>query len=153
MELKDILKKMLKDYFLIVTGVFFCEIIFCTLFFPDARFTVKELCYPLVGGVLFDLPTLIFYSPAEISKKQWLCRYILHLVVLEVTVISAAHFLFGWLEGNDFMQHFILVIMILLVYLMVILLGWRNELQVAGQINRKLQEIKDKEETEDVGDA
>lgn len=153
MELKDIPKRMLKDYFVIVTGVFFCEIIFCFLFFPEAVFTVKELCYPLIGGVLFSLPTLVFYSSAEISKKQWLCRYILHLVVLEVTVISAAHFLFGWLEGNDFMQHFVLVIMILLVYLIVLLVGWRNDLQVAVQINHKLQELKDKEEMEDVGNT
>ena len=147
MPFKDMLKQMYKDYFAITTGVLFCEVSFCLIFMPEVTFTVKELGNALLAGGLYSLPHLAFYSPRELNKKKWLTRMVLHFLLLEITVISSAHFLFHWLEGWDVAQHVVMVVMIFLVYLLVIFTGWRKDQYSAEKINQRLKEIS-AEETE-----
>ena len=147
MPLKDILKQMRKDYFVITTGVLFCEVSFCLLFMLEPTFTVKELGYVLLAGGLYALPHLAFYSKKELSKKQWRIREVLHFILLEATVIGSAHFLFGWLRAWNVAQHVVMAGMILLVYLVVIFTGRQKDQYSAKKINKRLQEII-KEETE-----
>ncbi len=148
MPLRDLLKQMCKDYFAITTGVLFCEVTFCILFMPEAIFTVKELGYVLLAGGLYALPHLAFYSKQELGKNRWLVRMILHFILLEATVIGSAHFLFHWLEEWDITQHVVMAGMILLVYLVVILTGWKKDQHSAGKINQRLQEMLDEEAEE-----
>lgn len=149
MPFKDILVKMRNDYFVIVTGVLFCQSFFCMLFVPEADLTIANLWYILIGGGIFTLPHLVFLSASDLSKRQWRIRIILHVLLLEVTVIGSGHLLFDWLDGWDMTEHVVMAVMILAVYLTVMTIGWKKDVSNAEKINQMLKVI-NKEEQEDV---
>ncbi len=148
MPFKDILKQMFRDYFVITTGVLLSMTAFCMLFMPDSSFSVTELGYVLISGVLYVLPDLVFCAPRELSKRQWLIRKVFHFLLLEVTVIGSGHFLFRWLRSWDLTQHIVMAVMVLVVYLAVIWIGWERERMNAKAINQKLRQLY-QEEKED----
>ncbi len=141
MPFGEILKQMYRSYFMITAGVLLSVTVFCMIFMPVSSFSVTELGYILISGVLYDLPYLVFYAPRELDKRQWRIRKVLHFLLLEIVVIGSGHFLFQWLQDWDLIQHIVMVLMVLVVYLVVIFGSWERERMNAKAINQKLREL------------
>lgn len=143
MKLSDIIKNMLHDFFVIVTGTLVCFIIFCSIFFPDDLFGIDSLIAILLFAAAGNLPTLILYSKKELSEKQWAIRTVIHFIVLEIVLLGFAVYL-GWI--SNIYPHGILMCMLIAgVYLAVRFVGWKMDSKATSKINERLKMLKDDE--------
>ena len=136
---------MVKDYFIICTGIIFCQLVVRLIFVPDNGFTLYEVILILFGGAIFTLPHLAFLSYQELSKKQWLKRRILHFIILQTTVLVFAH-LIGWLRGPNLLDHLSIIVSVLVVYVLVTYVSWHIDHSNSEAINRRLRELHDEDE-------
>lgn len=142
MNLYDLVKRICYDFFMITTGILFCHITFCIIFSPDSIFHVWELCQIPIAAAITSCLAIIFYSKKELTKKQWKIRSIVHLIALELVVLALAG-PFKWVETDSFIQYFALFVMVLVVYAVVLILGWRSDRLLASQINQALKDIQE----------
>ncbi|WP_342759227.1 hypothetical protein [Kineothrix sedimenti] len=109
------------------------------MFYPYEEFGLSYFVWMLVYSLMGDLTMLVFYSPKELTEKQWIVRQIVHILLLEIVLLTAAHqagMFEGVLEGT------VLVLVILAVYLLVRFIGFRKDLQLAKKLNMRIQERK-----------
>jgi len=145
MPLKDILRSMVNDYFVICTGIVICQLVLRMIFSPNVGLSVNELILILVGGAVFTLPHLAFLSYKVLTKKQWIQRRIIHFITLMTTILIFAH-LFGWLSGSNLLEHLVFIASVLVVYLLVGLVSWQIDHSNSEAINRRLKELRDEDE-------
>lgn len=103
MSLKEILKNMVRDYFIITTAILMCVIVFCSIFDQEAVFTQKELKTFLLLGAVTDLPTLIYYSKKELTAKEFEIRFILQMIIIAgiVTFTLSRN---GWMDSSRLIE-------------------------------------------------
>ncbi|MCL2719223.1 MAG: DUF3021 domain-containing protein [Lachnospiraceae bacterium] len=145
MTIKNILRSMLNDYFIICTGIIACQLVLRSIYAPDNDLTLNELVFILFGGAIFTLPHLSFLSNKELSIRQWKKRRVIHFIVLEITVVCCAY-LFGWLEGANLLEVLTLMLSVLAVYVLVWLISWQIDKGSSELINRKLAEFHEADE-------
>jgi small-conductance mechanosensitive channel len=153
MSIKDLLQNMIRDFFIICTGILLALIAFCLIFSPQTMITATGLIKIVVGAAISTLPHLVFWSRRELSKREWQRRRIGHFAILEVTVIIYAH-MFGWLAGFVFLEHLAIVVSVLLIYALVCAIGFSIARSDSMEINQALVEIRESEariENEDEG--
>lgn len=141
MNLSDILKRMLHNFFVIVTGTLICFIIFCAHFFPDDLFGLDSLAAILLFAAAGDLPFLIFYSREELSEKQWQIRMVIHFIVLETVLLGLSVYL-GWIT-NIYPHGVFMCMLITGVYLVVRFINWKIDTKTTSEINERLKTLKD----------
>lgn len=146
MSLKDILRSIARDYFIVATGVIAANLIGRLIFYPDGYITLTELSSMFLGSVVFMLPHFVFASKKELSKAQCKRRRILHLFILLSTVLCYGYLL-GWLEGFNLLELLVIITSVLVIYLLVWNIGWQIDQSNSDLINRKLAELQ--EETND----
>lgn len=137
MDLKTILKKMLYLYFVIYTGSMFATFFFCMAFYPDATFKISYFAWMMLLALLGDLPMLVFYSKKEPSRRSSMIRNMIHFLLLEVVLMTAAYKMElydGIYEGIWF------VVTIFLVYLLVWRIEYLMDMKTAEKLNRSLLE-------------
>lgn len=140
MNLSQLIKRIGSDFILITTGILFCHIIFCLVLVSDARFTVNDLIKIPAAAAITAALGIIFYSRKELSKKQWLFRSIIHLTLLETTVLLLAK-PFGWFDTGSLIEYALLFVLVFIIYALVLFLGWRNDAAAAERINQALKDI------------
>lgn len=141
MNIHALLRRIMADFFIISTGILFCYILCYLVFAPDTAFYLIDLIHIPVAAAISSLPHLIFYSRKEMSKKQWRRRSIIHLVTLEIVVLSMAK-PFHWLNNANVREYAILFLLVLAVYAVVLFFGWRRDAIAADHINHALKSIK-----------
>ncbi|NLL77963.1 MAG: DUF3021 domain-containing protein [Clostridiales bacterium] len=141
MDIRSLIKKMLMQYIIIYAGSMFGTLVFCSIFYPSDLFGLDYFVWMLLFSLLGDLPLLVFYSAKELTEKQWITRQIIHFLLLEAVLLSAAYktgMFEGVIEGTAF------VFVILAVYVLVRLITFRNDIRLAQKMNFRLQERKNK---------
>ena len=139
------MKKNLRDYFIIVTGINVAMAILGLNFEVNKTIGYEAFFSPLIIGAVAVLPSIVMYSAKELSLKQMLLRRGLHLVVLEIT-LTGFGYLAGFFTDNTILFPFILIV--LLVYVFTLVFNWILDSRTAKEINRGLKLLKEYDETQ-----
>lgn len=139
MKLTDFIKKLIRDYFIIFAIIVICITLLRQIFSPDAYFKTKDIFIYMVGALLGDLPSLLFYSPREIPEKEMRLRSMIHFVMLEAVLL-----IFGNVLGlvNGILNTVIFAIQIAVIYVFVRFLAFIDDRKAANGINEKLKAMK-----------
>lgn len=136
------IKQFVRDYFIIYAGCMMGTLVFCTFFYPAVEFGLEYFRWMMLFALLGDLPVFIFYSRRELTEKQIFLRYALHMIVLEVVLLTTAYFL-GCYE--NFGQGCFFAMIILGVYVIVRLINYHSDSKIAKSVNQRLKEIQEEE--------
>lgn len=143
MSFKAFLKRCLMEYFVITTCVTLSIAILGQVLDPAARFGYEAYFSPLIFGFVGLVPSFVTYSRKELSFRQTLLRKVLHVVVLEVTLVAFA-FWAGIL--HSFADASLFGLAVFLVYLAVNLISWQFDKKDAGEINKTLKSLQGRSE-------
>lgn len=143
--MKDILKAMLIEFFIILSGTTIGAAIFCTVFYPDAPLGASLLWQLITLSFLTALPLLLFYSKNEFSKKQMRVRQAVHLILVVGLIIFLAY-TWKWIEFGSYVELLAFVALVLLSYTGIALFMYQRDKKLAKALNEKLREFKDRKE-------
>lgn len=138
MSFKTFLKSCLREYFIITTCVTAATALLGQALDPAARFGYEAFFSPLIFGLIGLLPSLITYSPKELSFRQALVRKVLHFIVLEAMLIG-----FGFWSGilHSLTDATFFCLTVLIVFLTVNLISWQFDKKDAYKINQMLKSL------------
>lgn len=139
MEMKAIIKSMIRQYPVIYFCTMVATIIYCGIFVPDENFPLTFLISLFVFGLLGDLPMLLFYSPKELTEKQWRVRKVLHFITLELVLLFTAKCLDFY---QTLLQGVFFFILILFVYITVCLSVYYSDKRLANTLNEEIMKRK-----------
>lgn len=148
MSLKEIIKNMIRDFFIITTAVLISVIIFSHIFDPGGSFSVRELEYILLLGAATDLPTLIYYSPRDLTGKEVEIRFILQMVLIAVITLFITERI-GWINGYNPAQIIMIIVDVCIISLLVRYGFWKRDKSLANKMNEKLKELREKSDNLD----
>lgn len=138
MHIKDLLKFMFRAYFVITTGATLSMYICCLLFNPHGNFSPTDIGGILLVALISDLSFLIFYSNKDLSKKQMIIRFFIHIPILLVILLYFAQ-LFKWVNIKSFAQVIVFSILVLSVYISTILISFLQDKKTANKLNDSLK--------------
>lgn len=139
MEPKKLFGKMLLGYPIIYGGSMMATYLFCMIFDRDAAFTLDYFGYMFLFALAGDLPTLVFCSKRELSKREWNIRVLLHFILLEAVLLGFAGILGLY---NTLAEGIFFFFLILAVYAMVRGLTFAGDILEVKKINERLRERK-----------
>ena len=90
MEFKRFLVEKLTLFFMLSTLITLAVALIGSAYDSGGRIGYADLLSPIRYAALCMLPTLVTWSPRELSVKELLCRKALMLVLLEAVVLLAA---------------------------------------------------------------
>jgi hypothetical protein len=93
--MKDRIKEIAESYFISVTLINIAIYATGMIFRPEQKFGYEAFLSPLLFGLLTVLPTVIMYSPKELTIRQLLFRKAIQLL-LDIVIVIAAIF-----TGNE----------------------------------------------------
>lgn len=137
MKIRMLLRTFIQHFFTIYALSMIVTPIFCGIFSPDAQFSTHYFWQMMGFSLLADLPLLLYYSPKELSRRQWMLRSVAHTIVLECALMYAG-FKIGLYAG--FTGGVALFISILAVDCGVRLLNYLRDRELADAINRRLRD-------------
>ena len=82
---------------------------------------------------------LLFYSPKELTEKQWRVRKVLHFITLEIVLLFTAKCLDFY---QTLLQGAFFFILILLVYIIVCLSVYYSDKRLANTLNEEIMKRK-----------
>lgn len=139
MELKEFIKKLVKDYFILFAIIVIFTTLLRQFLSPNDPINLIDIYILMACALLGILPSFIFYSPKEINEQTMKLRLILHFFVLEFSIIAAA-ILLGWITSVQGTLSVILQIAV--VYALFRIISYTIEKKEADRINEKLREMK-----------
>lgn len=139
MTFKEIINEMIKNYSIIFTGSLLGTVVFCVQFYPDIAFDLNYLKWMFIFAFLGDLPQFVFYSSKELTQKGFYIRYGIHIIILEIILLIAAHFL-GFYDTA--FEGLIFFLVVLGVYFIVKLVRYLSDSKTAEKINDVLKDYK-----------
>ena len=143
--IKDTIKTMLVEFFIILSGTTICAAIFCTVFYRDVVLGVDFLWELIILSFLTALPQILFFSKKEISKKQMRIRQTIH-VVLVVGLLVFLAYIWGWVEFTSVLEPLAFVVLVLLSYTAIARYMYHRDKKLAARLNEKLRVFKGKNE-------
>ncbi len=143
--MKETLKIMLVEFFIILSGTTICSAVFCTVFYPGVTLGVGFLWKLIILAFLTTLPQLLFCSKIEFSKKHLRVRQTVHVILVVGLLVFLAYF-WGWIEFSSVIEPLAFIVLVLLMYTAVALFMNQKEKKLAARLNEKLREFKGKEE-------
>ena len=87
---KELLNDMIYTYFMLVTMISGVMAVLGMRFIPDASFGYEAFRMPLIYAVYGTLPNVVMYARQELTRKQFLVRKVIQLILIEVIVIAVA---------------------------------------------------------------
>jgi Ca2+/Na+ antiporter len=109
MSFTEFTQKILRNYFIIVTGIIVVIALLGSSFYPEDSLRYNAFFSPLIYGAVAVLPSFVLYSKKELTFKQMLFRRILHFGLLEMSQLSIAYLV-------GVMNNFIMVMLFLSVF-------------------------------------
>ena len=86
MQGKELLSKMFRNYFVLVTLINAVIFVSGSIAQPDARFGYSVFIMPLIYALAGILPQAVMYSRRELSIKEVLIRKFIQLLLIELLV-------------------------------------------------------------------
>ncbi len=87
---KELLNDMIFTYFMLVSMISAVMAVLGMRFIPDASFGYEAFKMPLIYAAYGTLPNVVMYAREELTRKQFLIRKIIQLILIEVIVITVA---------------------------------------------------------------
>ena len=87
---KELLNDLIFTYFMLVTMISGVMAVLGMRFISDASFGYEAFRMPLIYAVYGTLPNVVMYATQELTRKQFLVRKIIQLILIEVIVIAVA---------------------------------------------------------------
>lgn len=142
MEIKDLIQVMIKTFFIATTGIVVSAAVFCSVFSKGTTLGVSILWQILILGGLTTLPSLVLYSPRELTKKGLLVRQVVHIILL-ISILFYLGYIWDWITISKPMQWILYLFLVAVVYLSVKVLAFQKDKKVADQLNIGLKKYKD----------
>jgi hypothetical protein len=139
MRIGELLKMMVRAFFLIATGTVASMYVFCLAFNPDAVFTVRDIGRILLMAAASVLTLVLFYSGTELDRRRMLLRKALHLPVLCALLLWFA-FRWDWVSPARADQIAVFLLLVLGIYAAVSLMILLHNRKLTERINRRLHE-------------
>jgi len=109
------------------------------LYESERQFGYELFLSPLIFSLIATLPSLIEYSKNELSIRSLLIRKFIHLVVLEILILSV---LIGFEIIKTVDMGISLSIGILIIDVSVRVIEWINDKRTADEINSSIKSFK-----------
>ena len=145
MQGKELLSKMFRNYFVLVTLINAVIFVSGSIAQPDARFGYSVFMMPLIYALAGILPQAVMYSKRELSIKEVLLRKFIQLLLIELLVN-------GIILGEDMLQQeytdFLktISVCVVLVYVFANVISWVLDSMSARTLTRELVEYQNKSE-------
>lgn len=136
----DYIKKFIRNYLIIFAIIVITITLLRQIFIPEKYIELKDIFIYMLCALVGNLPSLIFYSPKEISEKEMRFRIILHFLVLEAVLIFFGYIM-GLVKGSLSIIQFAFEIAV--IYVLVRFLTWIDDRKAADRINERLKSMKD----------
>lgn len=127
----------LRRFVMIYGIIMICTFFMCLLFNPTSELPVVSFFGRIIVFTFLGMATLIvYYSKEELTQKQWWCRTILHVLILEAVYLPLAHHWEFWYGKVDAI---IYASFILLAKLLWQLIDYGITVRTAADINEKIR--------------
>jgi hypothetical protein len=141
MILKDYIKKLVRDYFILFALIVIVTTILRQFYLPNEAILLSDIYLLMACALLSVLPSFIFYSTKEITRQNLKFRRIVHFMVLEFTIIALATLL-GLI--TNIQETLSIGLQIAVVYVLFRFISWLVDKKEADRINEKLREMKER---------
>lgn len=138
MSFKDFLRKILMNFFIIVSCVNLAIGILGVNYDSNAALGYEAFFSPIIFGLIATIPSIIQYSPRELTLNQMLFRRVVHFIILEVLLIGFACGS-GIIRGTAMVISF--SVSVFLVYLVTTIIRWIIDSNTANEINKGLKKL------------
>jgi len=138
MDLKEIKRQIIHSFFVIFSGSVLSMYVY-TLLFGDGILEVHYITALLVMTVLADLTCFIFYSKKELTRKQLLIRFAIHLPIIMGIMLSAASYM-EWILWSEPVEIIVFIALVVAVYIMVVAISEYRLKKLADKLTEKLKE-------------
>ena len=135
----DLLKHMLRAFFVITTGIIASMYVFNLIFNQDVVFPLDDIGRILLMAFAGDLSLVIFYSSKELGKKQMLVRYAIHIPVLLAVLLFFAQ-LWDWVSMSRPKEIIIFIVLVIVVYVTVLAVATYQDKKLADKLNDRLKQ-------------
>ncbi|WP_313799002.1 DUF3021 family protein [Cytobacillus sp.] len=139
MKLSEFIRDMVKDFLIIFASIIIIITILRQIYDPTMAFDLKSIYIIMAFSFLSVLMGFILYSPNDISEKNMRIRRGIHFFALEILLITLGGILGIVKSGLDVI---IFALQIAVIYMIVRLLSWKNDIKEAKAINEKLKTFK-----------
>ncbi len=144
-SLKEIIKEVIKDFFIITVAMLFAvslanSIALIEYYPPDFPWVVMGT------GAVTSIPTLLFYFKEEPTKLQARIRIVIHFFLIQAIVMTEG-FLLGWYK--NFAMALLVFAMVTAVYLLTFLFSYITRTSTAKSINESLKKFNADEDYQD----
>ena len=143
MQGKELLSKMFRNYFVLVTLIDAVIFVSGSIAQPDARFGYSVFIMPLIYAFAGILPQAVMYSQRELSIKEVLIRKIIQLLLIELLVngiILGENALQP--EYTDFLKT--ISVCVVMVYVFANIISWVLDSASARMLTKELAEFQNK---------
>lgn len=140
MQGRELISKMTRTYFILVTLIDLVIFVSGTISRPDERFGYHVFIMPLIYAFAGVLPQLVMYANHELSVKEVVVRKILQLVLVEIL-------LNGIILGKqifDVMYRDVVItisISIVFVFIFANVISWLMDSASARRLTKELEEF------------
>lgn len=139
MRVEELLKKMIRSFFIITTGIVASMYVFCLLFNPDASFRLADIGRILLMAAASDLTLVIYLSRRELDKKQMTTRTIIHVLVLATVLLHFA-FLWNWVNPEAAKEVVVFLVSVMLVYVIILFTNKYRDKKLSDKLNDRLKQ-------------
>lgn len=135
MNLKELIRTMIYQYPMILTGTIFAAI-GCLISKPDFMFNVWYLVQLVLFSLAANLPLVAYYSKKELTPKQFRIRMVIHFILLETVLLGVGYWI-GLYDG--ILGGVIFFFIVMAVEVFVLFLTFLGNRKMASDINEMLK--------------
>ncbi len=147
MKRKELFRMLLLQFFICYTCTILASVVFTSLSTPKiTEIPVSFLWEAAIFSMCAGIPSLIYYSKEELSRKQWRIRTALHTLLIEAILMTAGRII-GMYHGTGGAIAFFVTILV--VDLLVRLFIFLGDMSTTDAINRKLKERREAAEKDE----
>jgi hypothetical protein len=152
MEFKKFIRdEVVPSFFISTTCITLLMAFMGTLALPQARFGYEVLFSPFVYGLASSSVVLINYSKKELTPRQALLRKILHVISLEIVIMSILYAVGSFTEVGiaaetgefAFGLAAAMAVFILVIYAAVTYVMWLLDKRSCDAVNRALKRLQE----------
>lgn len=144
MKFADYLKRLFLVYMITSSLIAIAIGVLGIIFEPSRRFGYEAFFSPLIISVAATAPSIILYSKKELTVRQMAMRKIVHIIVLEATLIAFG-FAFGFLKAQMVLSF---AFSVLIIWGLVNLIIWRLDQQKADELTENLKAYQQQKTTQ-----
>lgn len=143
------LKSILFTFVCVTTCVVFATACFTTIFWPKAVLGSEILWQILLVSFFCSMGIFIYPPERELTRRETLVRVFLHYLEVNVVVLGCGLW-FEWFYIDNPPMVIGMVVMILLIFVLVSYVVWKNAEKTAALMNEKLREYQNPAGLEEV---